>query len=121
MAPPPPTWGRVGVGDVSDNCPAPRHGFPLPTLSHAAGRSHLKEYAAFPPPPRWGRVGVGVVLSSEDRVELSRRRPHPNPPPPRGRGLQQVLRAPYAIALPHVGEGEISLRYACAIALHRPW
>jgi hypothetical protein len=33
---------------------------------------------------------VGVGLSSEDRVELNRRRPHPNPPPPRGRELQHV-------------------------------
>src|SRR5688572_5944368 len=41
----------------------------------------------YPPPPSWGRDGVGVVLSSENRVELNRRRPHPNPPPPRGRGF----------------------------------
>src|SRR5688572_9343986 len=42
--------------------------------------SHLNEHDALPPPPSWGRVGVGVVLSSEKRVELSRRRPHPTLP-----------------------------------------
>jgi hypothetical protein len=44
------------------------------------------------PPPSWGSAGVGVVLSAEDRVELSRRRPHPNPPPPRGRELEHATR-----------------------------
>ena len=50
------------------------------------------------PPPSWGRAGVGVVLSAEDRVELSRLRPHPNPPPPRGRELQRALHESDAIA-----------------------
>src|SRR5688572_18204581 len=46
----------------------------------AAAQSHLREHVTVPPPPSWGRVGVGVVLSTEDRVERSRRRPHPTLP-----------------------------------------
>ena len=30
--PPPPTWGRVGVGEASDDSLPPKRGFPLPTL-----------------------------------------------------------------------------------------
>src|SRR5688572_11050510 len=31
MVPPPPRWGRVGVGEASDDCLTPKRGFPLPT------------------------------------------------------------------------------------------
>jgi YNFM family putative membrane transporter len=34
---------------------------------------------------------VGIVLSDEDRFELSRHRPHPNPPPSRGRELARAV------------------------------
>src|SRR5688572_8928216 len=37
MVPPPPTWGRVGVGEARDDCRPPRRGFPLPDLPHAGG------------------------------------------------------------------------------------
>ncbi len=31
---PPPSWGRAGVGEASDDSLAPKRGFPLPTLPH---------------------------------------------------------------------------------------
>src|SRR5688572_11408509 len=37
MVPPPPTWGRVGVGEARDDCRPPRRGFPHPDLPHAGG------------------------------------------------------------------------------------
>src|SRR5688500_3127357 len=36
-----PRWGRVGVGEASDGCLAPKRGFPLPDLPHVG--------------PCWGR------------------------------------------------------------------
>jgi hypothetical protein len=30
--PPPPSWGRVGVGEASDDSLTPKRGFPLPDL-----------------------------------------------------------------------------------------
>ena len=35
--PPPPSWGRVGVGEASDRCRAARRGFPLPDLPQLGG------------------------------------------------------------------------------------
>jgi hypothetical protein len=37
MIPPPPTWGRVGVGEASDGRLTPKRGFPLPDLPHLGG------------------------------------------------------------------------------------
>src|SRR5687767_11138812 len=36
-APPPPIWGRIEVGEASDDCLAPKRGFPFPNLPHAGG------------------------------------------------------------------------------------
>src|SRR5688572_26867601 len=33
-APPPTSWGRIEVGEASDDCLAPKRGFPLPNLPH---------------------------------------------------------------------------------------
>src|SRR5688572_1183385 len=35
--PPPPTWGRIEVGEASDDCLAPKRGFPLPNLPQVGG------------------------------------------------------------------------------------
>ena len=35
--PPPPTWGRVGVGEASEDSLTPNRGFPLPTLAQGGG------------------------------------------------------------------------------------
>ena|SRR5688572_21971009 len=37
LLPPPPRWGRVGVGEASDDCLTPKRGFPLPDLPHVGG------------------------------------------------------------------------------------
>jgi hypothetical protein len=42
-APPPPTWGRIEVGEASEDCLAPKRGFPLPRI---AGLSHMKDCSA---------------------------------------------------------------------------
>jgi hypothetical protein len=42
VIPPLPTWGRVGVGEASDDCLAPKRGFPLSNLPQVgAGLSHV--------------------------------------------------------------------------------
>jgi hypothetical protein len=33
----PPAWGRIEVGEASDDCRAPKRGFPLPTLPQLGG------------------------------------------------------------------------------------
>jgi hypothetical protein len=38
IIPPPPTRGRVGVGEVSDDCQTTKRGFPLPYLPQSWGR-----------------------------------------------------------------------------------
>jgi ATP-dependent helicase/nuclease subunit B len=40
--PPLPVWGRVGVGEASEDLLAPKRGFPLPTLPRAGGGGALR-------------------------------------------------------------------------------
>src|SRR5688500_1546965 len=45
--PPPPTWGRIEVGEANDDCLAPKRGFPLPNPHPALGEGILSERLAY--------------------------------------------------------------------------
>jgi hypothetical protein len=111
--PPPPTWGRVGVGEASGDCLPPKRGFPLPDLPQVgAGQSHMVDKAPFLLPQhgggsRWGKRAMTVSHRNAASPSLTS--------PRLGEGIFNA-RSAYAIAL-QVGGGDFSACSAYAIAL----
>src|SRR5688572_20379845 len=68
--PPPPIWGRIEVGEASDDCLAPKRGFPLPTLPHVrGGESQCTVFICDCPAPQGGkRLELGLAIHNCGRT-----------------------------------------------------